>query len=123
MSLNLDFKATDNNGNTALHIATRNGNTKMAFKVLLKNPDFKSKNKKGLSAFDMAKTYEFDNIEGLFVSPLGSSLSVPSSIQLCFYSNSIGDQVCGEIYFEHSTVSGPLGFKVQGHFHDNILDP
>jgi ankyrin repeat protein len=73
MSLDLNFKAVDNNGNSALHIATRNGNTKMAFKVLLKNPDFKSENKKGLSAFQMAKNYQFDNIEGLFVSPITSA--------------------------------------------------
>ena len=68
------MKAVDKNGNSALHIATKNGNTKIAFKVLLKNPEFKLKNKKGLSAYDIAKKNNFYNIEGLFVNLLNKKL-------------------------------------------------
>ena len=67
MSLDINFRVVDKKMNSALHMATRNGNTKMAFKILLKNPDFKQLNANNESPLSMAKKYEFYNIEALFV--------------------------------------------------------
>jgi ankyrin repeat protein len=68
MSLDINFAARDKNGNNALHLATVNGNTKMVFKIMFKFSDFDQKNKKGESALSLARKYEFNNIEAVFVS-------------------------------------------------------
>jgi ankyrin repeat protein len=65
--LDLNFNAIDNKGNTALHLSTKNGNTKMIYKILLKGQDYNQKNEKGESPFSIAKNYNYDNILALFV--------------------------------------------------------
>ena len=67
MSLDINFGASDKNQNNALHLATINGNTKMVFKIMFKFSDFNQKNKKGDSALSLARKYEFNNIEAVFV--------------------------------------------------------
>ena len=67
MSLDLNFAACDSKQNNALHLATMNGNTKMVFKIMFKFGKFNQKNKKGESALSLAKRYEFNNIEAVFV--------------------------------------------------------
>ena len=67
-SLKLNFFAVDKKGNSALHMATKNGNTKMIYKILLKGLDYNLKNNKNNSPYSIAKEYEYDNILALFVS-------------------------------------------------------
>lgn len=66
-SLDLNFQAIDSKGNTALHMATKNGNTKMIYKILLKGLDYNQKNNKGQSSYSIAESYNYDNILALFV--------------------------------------------------------
>lgn len=67
MSLDINFACTDLKKNNALHLATMNGNTKMVFKLMFKFGKFNQKNLKGESALSLAKRYEFNNIEAVFV--------------------------------------------------------
>lgn len=67
MSLDLNFASTDAKQNTGLHLATMNGNTKMVFKLMFKFGKFNQKNAKGDSPLSLARKYEFNNIEAVFV--------------------------------------------------------
>ena len=62
----MNHQAIDGQGDTALHIATRNGNTKMVYKLLLKNLDFAQKNFKGKTALSISRDNDYDNITDLF---------------------------------------------------------
>ena len=68
ITLKLNFSAVDSKGNTALHVATKNGNTKMVYKLLLQGLSFKTKNYKKETAQSIAKSRNFNNIMSLFVS-------------------------------------------------------
>lgn len=67
MSLDLNFAARDHKRNSALHLATSNGNTKMVFKLMFKFGDFRCRNARGDSPLSLARKYEFNNIEAVFV--------------------------------------------------------
>ena len=69
-SLPLNFEVIESEGNTALHIATKNGNTKMVYKSLLKGLDYNQKNNKNETACSIARESNFENIYLLFVSYL-----------------------------------------------------
>ena len=67
ISLNLQFDARDKNQNTALHLATKNGNTKMVFKTMMKYSDFNARNNKNETPLSLSRKYKQTNIESLFV--------------------------------------------------------
>ena len=66
-SLNLNFESKDNKGNTALHMATKNGNTKMIYKILLKGLNPLQPNNHDETAYQIAKDNEYNHILALFV--------------------------------------------------------
>lgn len=66
-SLDLNFEATDSKKNSALHLATKNGNTKMIYKILLKGLNPFQRNKRNETPYLIAKDNEYNNILALFV--------------------------------------------------------
>lgn len=56
----------DSNGNTALHLAVENGNTKLVYMLMKHEPDIELRNRKNLTVTDIAKNKMFFNIIQIF---------------------------------------------------------
>jgi len=56
------INAQDEEGNTALHRATYNGNTRLVKKLVTRGAKARLKNSMGKSSIDLAREFEFDNL-------------------------------------------------------------